>query len=140
MLNTLINARMDNGYYSLLIRLNNAVKIEVGGLGECLFPAGFYIYVGSARKGLKARIARHQRKKGKKLHWHIDYLLAQPEAQIQEVYTYPLSRGDECSMIKKLQKAKESKVIVPNFGSSDCKKHCGSHLIYFPQLPDLKKI
>jgi Uri superfamily endonuclease len=131
---------MDNGYYSLLIRLHDALKIDVGALGEYLFPAGFYIYAGSARKNLKARISRHQRKKKKKLHWHIDYLLAQPEARIQDVYTYPLSSGDECSLIKKLKKAKGSKVIVPGFGSSDCKKHCGSHLIYFPQLPDLRKI
>jgi Uri superfamily endonuclease len=131
---------MDNGLYILLIRLSDTIQIEVGKLAECLFPAGFYIYIGSARRGLKARIARHWRKNEKKLHWHIDYLLAHPLAQIKKVYTYPLSKGDECSLVQKLKKDKKSKVIVPGFGSSDCKKHCGSHLLYCSQLPNLKKL
>ncbi len=35
---------------------------------------GLYIYVGSAKKGIKSRINYHLRIKKKK-HWHIDYLL-----------------------------------------------------------------
>ena len=65
--------------YQLLIRLRRPVTVVVGALGERTFAAGDYLYTGSARRNLEARIARHlswgenpQRKR----HWHVDYLLA----------------------------------------------------------------
>ena len=63
------------GSYALIIRLNRAKRLTVGRLGEFYFPAGHYLYLGSALNGLESRVRRHLRR-DKKLHWHIDYLTA----------------------------------------------------------------
>ena len=60
------------------------MKLTVGRLGTFLFPVGRYIYTGSAKRSIEARIARHLRKK-KTLRWHIDYLLASPKAKVVSV-------------------------------------------------------
>ena len=53
-------------------------RLQIGSLGEREFRAGHYVYVGSAARGLEARIARHGRLR-KKMHWHFVYL---PHASI----------------------------------------------------------
>ena len=63
------------GSYVLLIHLTGSVSLTVGRLGRFYFPAGYYIYFGSALGGLEARIGRHLRQH-KKTHWHIDWLTA----------------------------------------------------------------
>ncbi|MGE5336851.1 MAG: DUF123 domain-containing protein, partial [Gemmatimonadota bacterium] len=61
--------------YQLLIEIARPLRCAIGRLGVFDFPAGRYLYTGSARRNLDARIARHLRGI-KRLHWHIDYLLA----------------------------------------------------------------
>ena len=70
--------------YQLAIRIGRPIRIRVGRLGEFEFPAGRYVYTGSARRGLEARVRRHL-SRAKRLHWHIDYLLAAPGASITGV-------------------------------------------------------
>ncbi|MCP9456712.1 MAG: GIY-YIG nuclease family protein [Nitrospira sp.] len=108
--------------YQLLIRLAAPQRIQIGRLGTFSFPAGYYVYTGSARRHLEARVARHL-SRSKNLHWHIDYLVAAPGARIigvccvseMECTVVGLTRGD---------------VVVSGFGSSDCRSGCGSHLKY----------
>ncbi|MDG6902673.1 MAG: GIY-YIG nuclease family protein [Nitrososphaerota archaeon] len=64
----------DSGLYQLVIRLKRKQSIGVGRLGRFAFPSGYYVYTGSARRGLESRIARHLRKE-KRLRWHVDYVL-----------------------------------------------------------------
>ena len=66
-----------SGTYLLLARLDSAHELVIGRLGSFALPAGWYAYAGSALGpgGLAARLARH-RHADKRLHWHIDYLLA----------------------------------------------------------------
>ena len=64
----------NSGLYQLRISLSDKETVDVGRLGRFSFKKGKYIYTGSAKRGLNARIDRHKRN-GKKLHWHIDYLL-----------------------------------------------------------------
>ena len=61
-------------------------KIDIGKLGCFSFPAGKYIYTGSAMGpgGIQARLLRHQ-KIIKKKHWHIDFL--RPECEITGILT-----------------------------------------------------
>ncbi|MFC1786550.1 DUF123 domain-containing protein [Halobacteriota archaeon] len=68
---------------------------------------------------MEARISRHLRKE-KKIHWHIDYLLAC--ARIKDVYVGELK---ECDIVTKLA---DYFPFVRGFGSSDC--DCESHLFY----------
>jgi Uri superfamily endonuclease len=106
--------------YQLAIETKRAMRIRVGRLGEFLFPAGLYVYTGSARRGLAARIGRHL-SGAKCLHWHIDYLLATPGARIAGVSVF----GEpECAVNRRTPGA----IVVRGFGSSDCTSGCGSHL------------
>ena len=60
--------------YQLFIKIVEEINLKVGKLGRFIFPAGYYVYTGSAKKNIDKRIERHLAKK-KKLHWHVDYLL-----------------------------------------------------------------
>lgn len=110
------------GIYVLIIKISKPIHPKIGALGEITFPVGLYAYVGSAQNNLEARVRRHLRKE-KRLFWHIDYLLADPAAQITEVYCLEGEKVCECQTAQLL--AKYSKP-VSNFGCSDC--HCTSHL------------
>ncbi len=108
--------------YQLVIRLFPPVMVTVGRLGKFALPAGEYLYTGSARRNIEARIRRHLNR-SKRLRWHIDYLLVRPEAEIVNVIR---STQPECA----LNTAIPGRVLVPGFGSSDCRSGCGSHLKY----------
>jgi Uri superfamily endonuclease len=108
--------------YQLAIRLAAPVRLTVGRLGTFALPAGRYLYTGSARRNMDARIARHLRQ-NKRMRWHIDYLLALPEASVLEVSRHP---DEECA----LNRRTAGTVPVPGFGASDCRAGCGSHLKY----------
>lgn len=127
---------MDSGAYCLLIRLRRRQRLRVGRLGVFDFPAGFYVYCGSALGGLAARLNRYKRK-AKRLHWHIDHLLALPAAEIVMTQTYPSERRLECVLAKAVLNAPGATVVARGFGSSDCRAGCPAHLIYFPRRPAL---
>ncbi len=106
--------------YQLTIQLSSAARIEIGKLGIFDFPAGRYIYTGSAKRNLEARIARHLRQ-DKILRWHIDYLLAAPEVVMVGVERFSQA---ECE----LNQQTSGQVLIAGFGASDCRNGCGSHL------------
>jgi len=118
------------GCYSLIISLKRAKTIRVGKLGETVFPAGTYVYTGSAMKGLGARLKRHCTKT-KKIYWHIDYLLALRSARVREIILYSATPGQECRKNKRIAACPGAAIILKNFGASDCRSGCGSHLLYF---------
>lgn len=109
--------------YRLHIRLARPVTVDVGRLGRFAFPAGRYVYTGSARRGLEARIARHLRTEGKRLRWHVDHLLHAAGCTVTGVERHA---ADECA----LNRAVGGTAPVPGFGASDCRAGCGSHLRY----------
>jgi len=110
--------------YQLLIDLVQPARVRVGRLGTFEFPAGKYVYTGSAKRNLASRVARHLAS-AKRLRWHVDYLLAVPAARVTGVRR--LARA-ECVV----NQATRGVVLVPGFGASDCKAGCGSHLRYLP--------
>jgi len=120
----------DRGAYLLVIHLKADREITIGRLGRFAFRKGFYFYVGSAMRGLTARVARHVRR-AKKLRWHIDYLLALPAAQVLAAMPHPSARREECRLNRAVQRLPGATVPVPGFGSSDCKEGCPAHLTYF---------
>lgn len=67
------NEALDSGRYIVILRLKKSARIAVGNLGHIPFRKGFYLYVGTAKRNLSQRIARHQKRR-KHLFWHIDYL------------------------------------------------------------------
>lgn len=124
------------GTYALVLHLEGREEITVGKLGTFTFPAGYYIYVGSALGpgGLEARLARHRRR-DKKLRWHIDYLLER--AQLVEVWSAASTARLECLWAQAAQELPVGEVPVPGFGSSDCR--CLSHLIYLARKPSYEE-
>ena len=118
----------DRGSYLVFLRLPRKRRIEVGALGDVLFPVGFYAYAGSAEKNLQARIERHRRRR-KRFHWHIDYL--RDAAEWEEAFPFRSSKREECDVAGAVSKIADSEVA--RFGSSDCA--CRSHLFYFKKDP-----
>ena len=120
----------DSGCYSLIITLKRQKKIRVGKLGVARFPAGTYIYTGSAMKGLAARLRRHCRRK-KKIHWHIDHLLTLPAARVKRIIIYPPAPHQECRQNQRIAARGGATAILRRFGASDCQSGCASHLFFF---------
>ena len=108
--------------YQLHITLQRSQWIRVGSLAKFLFPVGNYLYTGSARRNLPARIHRHLSRQ-KKLRWHIDYFLMTPETQITAV---GLFSETECCCNQQAN----GEILLAGFGASDCRAQCGSHLKY----------
>ncbi len=117
---------MDKGSYLLVIYLPMDSTIRTKGK-EFILARGFYVYVGSAMRGLKSRIGRHVRG-DKKKHWHIDFLLE--KARIIEIFAIPSSvRLEEELSLAVSQYGK----AIEGFGSSDTKTP--SNLYYFDENP-----
>ena len=112
--------------YQLFIEVAVPLRVQVGRLGTFDFSAGLYIYTGSALRNFEARITRHLAT-AKKMHWHIDYLLAAPGVRVLEVRRFGEA---ECAM----NHAVNGDIPVRGFGACDCRAGCGSHLKRLNQL------
>lgn len=121
------------GTYALLLYLARQTQLDVGRLGCFSFPAGYYLYLGSALGGLEARLGRHLRRH-KKLHWHIDYLMGR--ARALELWWQGGGEKRECAWAALARKAPRASLPVPGFGSSDCR--CPGHLMHFLDRPSAK--
>lgn len=113
------------GSYLLLLRLRRGACFTAGRLPERRYPAGWYLYAGSAMNGLRSRLERYLNP-DRKRHWHIDYLLDRGEA----VAAWVVFGRDplECSIAAALAADLER---IPRFGASDCRGP--GHLLYAPR-------
>lgn len=121
-------ALKDKGVYIIISELPQNSVINIGSLGNIEFQKGFYVYVGSAKKGLMSRIKRH---KGnvKKVYWHIDYFLK--KARVIKDIAIITEEELECELSRRILSFSEG--FIQDFGCSDCK--CRSHLFYFKYNP-----
>lgn len=118
----------DRGSYVVLLRAPMTRRITVGALGERSFPAGYYLYVGSAMQHLTKRLARHRRG-GTRRHWHIDYLRAGVDWVDSYAIRDPRRREEEVA--RRVAAIAEDR--VPGFGASD--SNHDSHLFYWSEDP-----
>jgi len=123
------------GTYGLIFYRPGGRRIAVGKLGQFEFPAGYYLYVGSALGpgGLAGRLQRHMRA-DKRTHWHVDYLSAQ--ADVVEIW---ITTGEE--RLEHLWAAAAGQLPgaakpAAGFGASDCR--CPAHLYHFGARPEGK--
>ena len=112
-----------NHLYVVAAWVPRRTVIAVGALGPVTFERGWYAYVGSARRGRAARVARHKRA-DKPLHWHADYLFS----------VFPATNGwlvntmfDECALVERLLGERLASRAVRGFGAGDCR--CRGHLL-----------
>ena len=114
------------GTYCLCISLRRELELRIGALGSIGFEHGKYVYVGSALNGLEARVRRHLRTSigdYRATHWHIDYLLREPDVEISGVYVRLSDLRKECHIAGEIGL---QGIPVKGFGCSDCR--CEAHL------------
>ncbi len=112
----------ETGVYAIAVRVEQDLQIRVGALGQRDFARGTYLYVGSARRGLAARVRRHCAPE-KVLRWHIDYLTS--VASVCFVWAWSPQQATECGLAEVLRRRAR---VVPGFGASDCA--CEGHLFW----------
>jgi len=105
--------------------------MEVGSLGRVRFAKGYYAYVGSARRGMRSRVARHLVREKRK-RWYVDWLTTQPGVVPVAVASTTLT-GLECRIAATLSSRTDMR--VDGFGCSDCE--CESHLFHFSNADGL---
>ncbi|MEZ5598614.1 MAG: GIY-YIG nuclease family protein [Pseudomonadales bacterium] len=122
---------VSKGAYALVLRIPGRVEVTVRTNAHAL-PAGWYVYVGSARGpgGLRARLARHFRA-DRKPHWHVDALTA----VANRLYALALVAGSECEVVRCLAELPATSFPIAGFGSSDC-ADCRAHLLRWHARPD----
>ncbi|MCC6610419.1 MAG: GIY-YIG nuclease family protein [Burkholderiales bacterium] len=110
----------------LLLHLGHGASIRIGRLGTFAFPAGAYLYVGSALGpgGLAARVAHHARRVSAP-HWHIDYL--RRRAELVAVWHRAGTARREHEWAAALMRSPGATAPVARFGASDC--GCAAHLV-----------
>jgi len=122
------------GTYALVYSTAEPISAEIGALGQGMFEAGAYAYVGSAfgSNGL-GRVDRHRRVAAGEhdvRHWHVDYFGDHPSVSLETVIAAP-NADIECrlatSLRDSLASTTRSTVPVDGFGASDCT--CRSHLL-----------
>ncbi|MHC2994557.1 MAG: GIY-YIG nuclease family protein [Candidatus Atribacteria bacterium] len=121
--------------YVLLIDVLKDFKTVVGRLGRVSFKKGNYIYIGSAKGYLEARLRRHL-KKDKKTFWHIDYLLKNRRTQISKIWVIP--KSIECEIAEVFYRNPFTEIVRKGFGSSDC--NCLTHLFYIKNKEQTERI
>ncbi len=130
-----LNQEKRAGIYHLVLSLPRARRLRAGSLGLKSYPSGYYVYTGSARRGLAMRILRHLRK-DKTRHWHIDWLTQ--VARIEEIWVNIRPKSRECECHRRVLALPGAGTQIPKFGSSDCR--CPSHLAYFQRRPKLRGV
>jgi sugar fermentation stimulation protein A len=95
--------------------------VRVGSLGRTRFARGYCTYIGSARRDMRSKVARHLAGEKRK-RWHIDWLTTQPGAAPIAVASTMLT-GLECRIAIVLLGRADMR--VNGFGCFDCE--CESH-------------
>jgi len=124
---------MDRGSYLLILYNEKPFTKEIGSLGKREFKKGYYVYVGSAMRGMKNRIRRHLRK-NKKRHWHLDYI---SPACMKTVKLYRIRRKERIEVLLTRRLMNICDDYVPGFGASDT--NVDSHFFYFSGRPHRRR-
>ena len=116
----------DGGLYVVLVDVLRPVQVRWGG-NETVLPSGTYAYVGSARRGLRARVNRHFRRQKPKT-WHIDQLTTNRHATVVAAVLLPNATMTECELNMTVGSLAASSTSALRFGASDCRAGCPAHL------------
>ena len=73
----------------------------------------------------------------KRKFWHIDYFLGNENVSVEAVIVAETNKDMECNLNSYMKSIMGAKVPVTGFGASDCRKKCGSHLLYFPEIENV---
>lgn len=137
------------GVYVLRLRVAAPLAVVFGrfrGGQPITVPAGDYFYVGSALNGLGARLLRHATRRGdrppqairdalagqlaaaklparppaaKRLHWHVDYLLDEPDVALVGVWSWRTAAPLESALAAWLAAQPGILPLAAGLGASD---------------------
>ena len=137
------------GVYVLRLRVTAPLAVVFGrfrGGQPITVPAGDYFYVGSALNGLGARLLRHATRRGdrppqairdalagqlaaaklparppaaKRLHWHVDYLLDEPDVALVGVWSWRTAAPLESALAAWLAAQPGILPLAAGLGASD---------------------
>lgn len=121
------------GIYALVMRLLSARRLKIGRLGTFDFPAGWYVYQGSAHGpgGLRARTNRHRRD-DKIEHWNVDFMRSY--AAIHEIWFSHEPSFREHDWAKAVASMTGAGCPAPDFGAH-CNESCTAHFYHFERRP-----
>ena len=114
--------RLGPGVYGVVFEIDRQVSVATGKLGQLVYPAGGYLYIGSAMGGISGRVRRYL-DTPKRTFWHIDYLL--PRGRAVAIVAGESDRRVECDLARDIGR---QFTVVKRFGSSDCQ--CAGHLFH----------
>jgi Uri superfamily endonuclease len=121
------------GSYCLIISAPTNQVVTTTALGDLEFEKGYWVYIGSAQgttsTNLSNRLRRHF-KHEKKIHWHIDHLLAS-KVTLSDAVWAESSAEMECAIAQHLESKSKFSWGPKGFGSSDCTNSCRSHVLYY---------
>jgi Uri superfamily endonuclease len=125
-----------NALYVVATLVPRRETIVVGALGAVTFARGWQAYVGSARRGRDARVARHRRA-DKPLRWHADYLFTRHPATRAWLLDTSLSECEVAALLLAAAPGAAPRAPdAPRFGASDC--GCAGHLVGVARLDALR--
>jgi len=113
--------------YLVVLRVRSAVALQIGALGRFDFDVGYYIYTGSARRALPARVERHF-SADKRIRWHIDHLTSAGQCQPLGAIVVADPDVTECELNMMVAELLNAAAPVAGFGASDCMSRCPAHL------------
>ena len=121
------------GAYLLIMEIKQTVTIQIKSLGSVSFAPGEWVYVGSGMgngsTSIENRLLRHFRD-DKKIYWHIDYLLS-AGAMVTKALGIESQKHVECLLARTLSDHDNFLPGPRGFGSSDCRKGCGTHIYHY---------
>jgi Uri superfamily endonuclease len=129
----------NSGLYVVVLQIQARLCVDVGALGPLQFDAGTCLYVGSARRNLRQRVARHLAAT-KRVRWHVDYLTTNPGVRVVGAVVVTGASLSECVLNQSLGASLDGAVPVPRFGNSDCRAHCPAHLWWHGGLVSLEDV
>lgn len=121
-----------------MAHLAQEIYCRIGKAGCAAFPAGDYLYFGTAfgPGGLRARIKRHLRMEKKKF-WHFDYIR---EFITPKAIFYSLENDLECEWCQAVLYVINVRIPMPAFGAKDCRRGCPAHFLLLESLVSLSII
>lgn len=118
----------NRGDYLLILHTEENLETEIGSLGMVRFPAGYYVYIGSAKKDLDQCMARHRRLR-KGMHRHIDWF----RQKADWVGCIPIRTAEDLEHRLADEVSRIADWRIPRFGCTDCR--CETHLFGFRDNP-----
>jgi Uri superfamily endonuclease len=63
--------------------------------------------------------------------------LADENVSVEAVLAAETNKKMECTINSRIKGIEGAEVPVKGFGASDCRKNCGSHLLYFSEIENV---